>query len=177
MTKKEMYSLKGNELIKSIVDFTIDQMRAKGEQKKKEVYNRLTINQKSLLSFWIMYGHTLAGWFQFYLEGIIVGGYDHYIPEIRKGLIHVGDRTIADIVAGSEKLYKQNRGFISEVWDKTEKHIALDEKKQINLNGLKIEFKEIDRLFLVTLDSTIKKIEMYILKYTDEYLAMANSIE
>ena len=86
---KELQSLKNTDLIKTIVKTSIDQIRGKGEQKKKELYNILTIDQKSLLSFWVMYGHTRSGWYQFCLEGITVGGYDHYFSAINEGLIHL----------------------------------------------------------------------------------------
>jgi antitoxin component YwqK of YwqJK toxin-antitoxin module len=112
----------------------------------------LSYAQKTLYYWWYLDEQvTNGGFVQFYYNG-----YDVYIPVIIKGLTHIGDHKMVDLIQKAETIYRKNKEII-------------DQARERNLFGSGLyesltELSELDSLYYELNDQTMYEIEQYIRK-------------
>jgi hypothetical protein len=139
-------------------------------QIKKEVNERLTPGQKTLFSFWIMYGHTKSGWLQFHLEGLPSGGYARFLPMIRHGLDHIHDQAMIANLDEAKKLYLENEEFLRSIQDSLEKRAEPGQEAQETFGRIRQQFDRLDQTLFSLLGETMRKIEAYIRATSEEFV-------
>ncbi len=84
---------------------TIEQIRGKTIIVKSRVYAQLTVGQRALLAFWILYGHAQHGVAQFYGEVSYLLAEVDLWQFLRAGMRHIGDATMLRVIEEMEKVY------------------------------------------------------------------------
>jgi hypothetical protein len=165
LTKGQFEDLHGKELGWELIKPAIQQVRGRSLEKKKEVYESLTPGQKSLFSFWILHGHTQAGWIQFFLEG-----YTQYIPVIRHGFAQIDDQAMLANLHAAEQLFADHTQSLETGSFSPEKPFPADRNKRTDWNSLRQKFVPLDHALWLNLDETIQKLEEYIRANPDQFV-------
>ncbi len=66
ITQAQFANLRGFALGRELIQPVIQQVRGQRIEINRKVYEGLTRGQKALFAFWVLYGHTGSGWFQFF---------------------------------------------------------------------------------------------------------------
>ena len=128
--------------------------------------NTLSYGQKALYYWWYVDAQVTNGGFtQFYYND-----YGMYVPTIIKGLKHIGDNKMAELVNRSYELYlKENKKIKDARKDGLEGFSNL--YKEVK------DFEELDEEYYKLNEQTMKNIENYIRKYPNEICLDENSRE
>ena len=101
------------------IEPTIQKMRSKNSTIKSQVYAQLTSGQKSLLLFWILYGHARHGIIQFFMEiDYLLKETDIWI-EFNSRFKCFDDNDLLDLIKELRNLYIQERGIFKPDFDLT----------------------------------------------------------
>ena len=164
LNKGDFFKLTGSDfcwfVLEPISEFIQD---AKGELTKG---NTLSYGQKALYYWWYVDAQVTNGGFtQFYYND-----YTKYIPTIIKGLEHIGDKKMAELVNRSYKLYlKENKKI------KDARQGGLEAFS--NLYKEVKDFDELDTEYYKLNDQTMKNIEKYFRSHPNEICIDENGNE
>ncbi|OPX81435.1 MAG: hypothetical protein A4E52_02205 [Pelotomaculum sp. PtaB.Bin013] len=132
---------------------------------KSKVYEQLTLGQRALLMFWVLYGHAHSTaefyWFvSYYISELKVW------PEIKSGIQYFGDDAMY-------RIYKEIEGVVKarnqEIRGKRRKDTVIDLDDNSEL------FATVDRLYKLypkIAPETIKRISTYIRNNPDEFVLL-----
>jgi hypothetical protein len=170
ISREQFESLSGGELGWALIQPAISQVRGQSLQQKKEVYDRLTPGQRSLFGFWVMHGHTQAGWLQFFLDGPAAGGYAAYLPMIRHGLEHVGARAMVANLDEAERVHRQNEELVTSLRVGAQASDVASPDSSHAIAEMRRQFEPVDRSLPSLLDETTAILEAYIRAAPDEFV-------
>jgi hypothetical protein len=106
-------SLDDVELGKTCIEPTIQEIRGKDLTVKARVYAQLTIGQRALLMFWVLYGHSQNGVTQFYCEVDYLLSQAEMWSELKAGMRFFGDVAMLGLLEEMERVYRVLESRIS----------------------------------------------------------------
>jgi hypothetical protein len=116
------------------IELTIQKIQGKNITIKSQVYTQLTSGQKSLLLFWILYGHTRSGIIRFFDEVDYFLVNTHIWIEFKDRFKLFDSKDLLDLVMELESFYsihiKKNRQKIFD--NNTVSQLAIKLDKKIN---------------------------------------------
>ncbi len=137
----------------------------KETEQETEKLQSFSYGQKALYFWWYLDAQvTNGGFVQFYYNG-----YDRYVESIIKGLTHIGDKKMADLVQKAEIIYRKNKKFIDNAREKDLFGSDLYERLET--------MSALDRRYYKLNKQTISKFEHYIRKNPQEFCLDENGVE
>lgn len=158
--KKEVFDALDNEaLIWACVQPAIIKMRAKSHDIKTGVYSQLSLGQRSLTMFQILYGHSILGIEEFYMLVPHLPHKENIWQELYKAMKYFGAdammRLILDMESNYMALAKEKQTY-KDTMDEKDEQAAL-------MRQLNDEFKVIKK-------QTVEIIAQYIRKHPFEFV-------
>lgn len=154
MNKELFNSLDNASIIWACIEPTIKKIRGKDFTVKRDAYDELTMGQRALLMFQIIYGHTSSGILQFF-------SYVPYVPsgkgiwhELKKAMEYFKDYSMLKIFSELEKDYLAFE----------EKIHAADDPELVSA------IEQHDKMYRDTIPETIKLIGTYIRNNPSEFV-------
>lgn len=145
-------ALDDKELSWYCIEPIIQKIRGKSFSIKLKTYSNITQGQKSLLIFWIIYGHTHNGIIHFFREIEYVFSNMDPWDEFKKRIWCFEDKKLSLLVEDMEKLYS---GLINKK----------DDLKLLS------KVDDLDQKICEILPDSFKYISIYIRKYFKEYVS------
>lgn len=154
LSKGDFYKLRGYDF----AWFVLEPISTFVKDREHEIERgkSLSYGQKALYYWWYLDAQVMNGGFvQFYYND-----YGSYVPTIIKGLEHVGDKEMADLVKKADKIYQKNKKLM----DKAQESDLFDSDLYDRLDELTL----LDEEYFGMNENTMSLIENYIRKNPNE---------
>lgn len=160
--QKDFEALDDVSLIWTCIAPAMQQARGKNFAVKSEAYSHLTIGQRALFMFQVMYGHTTKGIEEFYSNLAYLLSNKDVWSQLKKGMQYFGDHNMMQIVERMEVLRES-----------AEQDIILTAGFDRNIE-LYSAISLINKSFSDTLLRTIRRVAAYIRDNPDEFVKITD---
>ncbi len=166
--KRQLFESLGDiELANACIGPTIEQIRGKDVTVKARVYAQLTIAQRALLMFWVLYGHSQGGVAQFYCEVDYLLSQPEMWPELKAGMRFFGDDAMAELLEEMEQVYRVLESRISQENITRRNVSAKDIDDDAELHTV---VRRLDAMYREIAPATPKRVYAYIRNNPGEFL-------
>lgn len=165
--RKDFAVLKDSSLIWTCIEPTIRQVQGKNFHVKAEAYSQLTIGQRALFMFQVLYGHTSNGVGEFYSSLSYLLSNKDVWTQLKKAMEYFGDYDMCKIVEKMDLEYQKIK--IEKVEEGAEQDFAVADIISKNAE-LYPSISFLNKELTDTLSLTIKRVAAYVRNNADEFV-------